>query len=328
MLMAIILPAQGHGSEFPIDGGRNDLSPDGQWIYFDRVTNTQPYHMEIFKIRVNGTGETCVSCQRDLPPIIGQPLVHPSGKALLFQGMTHRAPLKRQSPYYHPSWGFNNDFYLLDFESGKTKIVVDCSLEFGRGFGNACLHPQFSPDGARLLFASRKRRGTVNPWKWWTPVVADFDVATGQVSNLVEMFPRVERGFYETHQIFDDGSFIFSFGPGTYPKGAYRFTPGHGRSAIYMPGNGDWVEHTHVLSDGRIVLNTSYALWNPRDGIKALKMELHELADGQIAPLTSFGQVTSDFSCHADTCIVQVANLRDPQDRPALQKVSLKRKVQ
>jgi hypothetical protein len=175
------------------------------------------------------------------------------------------------------------------------------------------------------LFASRERHGTVNPWEWWTPVVAEFDVTTGRVSKLVEIFPRVKRGFYETHQIFDDGSFVFSFGPGAYPQGAFRFTPGQGRSPIYAPGNGDWVEHAHLLPNGRIVLNTSNGLWNPSDGVKALKMELHELADGQVSPLTSFGQVTSDFSCYAHTCIVEVANLGDAQSRPQLHEVSLKK---
>lgn len=324
VLVAIVTSAQSHGSGFPIDGGRNDLSPDGQWIYFDRVTSTQPYHLEIYKIRFDGADEQCVTCQLDVPAVIGQPLVHPSGKALLFQGLTHTAPLKPRSPYYHPSWGFNNDFYLLDFESGDVNIAIDCSAEFGRGFGNACLHPQFSEDGTKILFASRNRHGLVNPWQWWTPVIASFDFASGRVGDLVEVFPRVERGFYETHQLFDDGSFVFSFGPGTYPQGAYRFTPGQENSPIYAPGNGDWVEHAHLLPDGRVLLNTSKGLWKPSDGVKALKMEMHELINGQISPLTDFGQVTSDFSCHVDVCVVQVANLGDTRSRPQLHKVALK----
>lgn len=323
ILVTVVGSAKTQGANFLVDGGRNDFSPDGEWLYFDRVTSTEPYHMEIFKTRVDGTEEHCVTCQLDLPQVIGQPLVHPSGKALLFQGLTHTAPLKPRSPYYHPSWGFNNDFYLLDFESGKVKIAIDCSVEFGRGFGNACLHPQFTQDGTKLLFASRKRHGTVNPWQWWTPIVADFDATTGQVSNLVEVFPRVKHGFYETHQLFDDGSFVFSFGPGTYPQGAYRFTPGQGSSPIYTPSNGDWVEHAHVLPDGRVMLNTSSGLWNPSDGAGALKMELYELVNGQISPLTNFGQVTSDFSCHAESCVVQVANLSDTQSQPRLYKVAL-----
>ena len=47
------------------------------------------------------------------------------------------------------------------------------------------------------------------------------------------------------------------------------------------------------------------------------------MVDGQISPLTNFGQVTSDFSCHAESCVVQVANLSDTQSRPQLYKVAL-----
>ena len=330
VLIIVVGSAGADGAKFLVDGGRNDLSPNGEWVYFDRVVSTKPYHMEIFKIRVDGTGEQCLTCHLDLPLIIGQPLAHPSGKALLFQGLTHTAPLKPRSPYYHPSWGFNNDFYLLDllygthdFESRKARIVIDCSGEFGQGFGNACLHPQFTRDGTKLLFASRERHGVVNPWEWWTPVAADFDITTRQASNLVKILPRVKHAFYETHQFFDDGSFVFSFGPGKYPQGAYRFTPGKGTSRIYTPRNGDWVEHAHVLPDGRVVLNSSNGLWNPSDGVRVLKMELHELDDQQVTRLTNFGQVTSDFSCHAEFCVVQVADLSNPQTQPRLYKVDL-----
>jgi hypothetical protein len=194
ILFTAVASVKAEGADFPVDGGRNDLSPDGRWLYFDRVTSTEPYQMEIFRTRVDGTEEHCVTCQLEVPEVVGQPLVHPSGRLLLFQGLTHTAPLRPRSDYYHPSWGFNNDFYLLDLESGNVKIAVDCSVEFGKGFGNACLHPQFSQDGTRLLFASRKRHGVVNPWQWWTPIVADFDATTRQVGNLVEVFPRKEHG--------------------------------------------------------------------------------------------------------------------------------------
>ncbi len=94
VLIIVVGSAGADGAKFLVDGGRNDLSPNGEWVYFDRVVSTKPYHMEIFKIRVDGTGEQCLTCHLDLPLIIGQPLAHPSGKALLFQGLTHAAPLK------------------------------------------------------------------------------------------------------------------------------------------------------------------------------------------------------------------------------------------
>ncbi len=58
-LIIVVGSAGADGANFLVDGGRNDLSPNGEWVYFDRVVSTKPYHMEIFKIRVDGTGEQC-----------------------------------------------------------------------------------------------------------------------------------------------------------------------------------------------------------------------------------------------------------------------------
>jgi hypothetical protein len=320
-----IIATDARAAEFLVDGGRNDLSPNGQWVYFDRVTREEPFHMEIFRVHMDGTREQCLTCGLRLPAVIGQPLAHPAGRQLLFQGLTHSAPLKARSPYYHPSWGFNNDFYVLDLETRATSLVLDCSELLGEGFGNACLHPQFSPDGKKLLFASRERHGIVNPWQWWTPMIADFDARTRRVSRTKAIFPRRREAFYETHQILDDGSFIYSFGPGAYPQGTYRYTPGKGPKPIYASMVGDWVEHAHVFPDGRVVLNTSRGLWNPRDGVKALRMELHELRDGRPIARTDFGAVTSDFSCHGSSCVVQVADLGDSRAQPRLFIVHLER---
>jgi hypothetical protein len=41
-----ILGMDAGAGEFLVDGGRNDLSPDGQWVYFDRVTRNDPFHLE------------------------------------------------------------------------------------------------------------------------------------------------------------------------------------------------------------------------------------------------------------------------------------------
>ena len=313
-------------ADFLTEGGRNDLSPDGQWVYFDRVTHEEPFHMEIFRVRIDGTQMHCLTCEHRLPAVIGQPLVHPSGQHLLFQGLTHTAPLKPRSPYYHPSWGFNNDFYILNLETRATTLVLDCSRLLGEGFGNACLHPQFSPDGGKILFASRERHGIVNPWEWWTPMIAEFDTATLRVASPSVVFPRRREAFYETHQLLEDGSVVYSFGPGAYPQGTYRLTPGKKVEALYASTDGDWVEHAHVFPDGRVVLNTSRGRWQARDGIRALRMELHELRAGQLLTLTDFGAVTSDFSCHGTACVVQVADLGDSGIQPRLFVVHLPRR--
>ena len=265
------------------EGGRNDLSPDGTWVYFDRVVNRDPYEMEIYKIRVDGTQETCLTCSiKNLPAVIGQPLAHPTGKGLLFQGLTHKAPLRPRAPYnYHPSFGFNNDFYWLDFSKNTTKMVFDCSEAFGSRFGNACLHPQFSPDGTKLLFASREQKGVAqNPWQWWTPAILNFDPVIGETSNLKIALQRNKEAFYETHQMFDDGSFIYTFGAGRYPQEAYLYLPTGEKKTIWSPKNGDWVEHAHRLPDGQIILNTSHNVWTPVKNLKTLRMELHKIDNG------------------------------------------------
>lgn len=314
LAMSVDAPA----ADFLTDGGRNDLSPDGQWVYFDRVTGEEPFHMEIFRVRIDGTQTRCLTCALRLPAVIGQPLVHPSGRYLLFQGLTHTAPLKPRSPYYHPSWGFNNDFYVLNLETGATTLVLDCSRLLGEGFGNACLHPQFTPDGSKIVFASRERHGLVNPWQWWTPMIAEFDTSTLRVESARAVFPRRKEAFYETHQMLDDGGFVYSFGPGAYPQGTYRYTPGKKVEPLYVSKDGDWVEHAHIFPDGRVVLNTSRGLWQARAGIKALRMELHELRNGRLLALTDFGAVTSDFSCHGASCVVQVADLGDSGVQPRI----------
>ena len=93
------------GAQFITQGGRNDLSPDGKWVYFDRVVSQKPYEMEIFKARLDGSQEQCLTCELALPRVIGQPVVHPSGRGLLMQGLTHTAALRKKALYYHPAWG-------------------------------------------------------------------------------------------------------------------------------------------------------------------------------------------------------------------------------
>ncbi len=43
ILVTVVASAKTQDANFPVDGGRNDLSPDGQWLYFDRTGDENDY---------------------------------------------------------------------------------------------------------------------------------------------------------------------------------------------------------------------------------------------------------------------------------------------
>lgn len=189
-------------------------------IAFDRVVDQRSRDTEVFTIRPDGTGETCITCDSDLPKgFVGQPDWHPDGEHLVLQVEN---PNSRHRYYNHMSFGIDNDLWLIR-RDGKGAERFYRPQENG-----AALHPHFDEAGERIVFSERKltgrRRGLLrrlllpggaSPWVGWRIHLADFDVSRSgetMLSNHRALKPSGD-GFYETHGFSPGGKLLYTYTP-------------------------------------------------------------------------------------------------------------------
>lgn len=81
--------------------------------------------------------------------------------------------------------------------------------------GGAVLHPLFSEDGTKVLFADHSPL-YLNPWNGWRLHIADFDpnaVGAARLKNHRFLAPNGE-GCYEGHEFRKDGRIVYTFTAG------------------------------------------------------------------------------------------------------------------
>ena len=102
----------------------------------------------------------------------GNPCFHPSGKYLVFTGQNERLPdgdraVRRAAV---PGSGLGADLFLVDIDGRKVSQLTDYPLVRPL---RAVIHPQFSPDGRKLAWSERVRRGE-SCGGGWVIRIADF----------------------------------------------------------------------------------------------------------------------------------------------------------
>jgi Tol biopolymer transport system component len=191
---------------------------------------------------------------------VGQPAWHPDGEHLVIQVENENSEHKF---YNHVSFGIDNDLWLVD-RGGTSAQRIWTSAD-----KHAALHPHFSPDGRRLIFAERiptgeklrrllVRRlapGGENQWTGWRIHIADADISkrgTEVLSNHRTIQPN-GPGFYETHGFGPDGRIVYSFTPGgeTYVDDSYSANPDGSDPANLTRSPWSWDEHAQFSPDGR-----------------------------------------------------------------------------
>jgi Tol biopolymer transport system component len=190
------------------NGGRVDWSHQLNLIALDKL-GTDGYY-DIYVMSPDGTNETCLTCDSSELPNknIGNPAWHPSGQYIVFQA--EKAEHNGLAGYANPGFGINNDLYMMDLESGRLYRIT----EVDEGMG--VLHPHFSYDGSKLLWAER-----INDGSWfesplfgkWVLKLLDVDQFLMDPSVMAKEYDPLGKFdiVYESHGFSpDDRKIIFT----------------------------------------------------------------------------------------------------------------------
>ena len=187
------------------NGGRVDWSPDGEWIYYDRLG--QDGFWDVYRIHPDGSGDECLTCDQPALPNKnqGQPEVHPGGRYLVFQAEKADHLGGAGDPATGPGRGYYNDLWVLDLESGDFHQLTDVSAGSPPG---GSLHAHFSNDGTRLLWGDLEGPG--GRFGDWQLAVADFITSpTPYLTNTVYYNPGPQPVWLEAHGWGPDDSWIY-----------------------------------------------------------------------------------------------------------------------
>ncbi|HET7771772.1 MAG TPA: hypothetical protein VFN74_23565, partial [Chloroflexota bacterium] len=185
------------------NGGRVAWTPARDLIAYDKHERNRPY--EVHVMRPDGSEKRCLTCGKaGAPPgHKGNPTWHPSGDYLVFQAEKARHP--GGSALAAPGRGLHNDLWAMTAAGDRYFQLTDLAA------GGGVLHPHFSPDGGRLVWAERlgpgRTRGDVIGE--WAIKLADF-VVTGGAPRLQNIRTYQPGGpvFYETHSFSPDGGTV------------------------------------------------------------------------------------------------------------------------
>ena len=237
-------------------GGRLDWSARRNLIAFDRLGRDDFF--DIYTMTPEGRDETCLTCDKPQLPnrMIGNPTWHPSGNYIVFQAQNTYRGFGRITDYFaNPGAGINNDIGVMDAAGRQFWQLTRVEPRIG-----GVLHPHFSHDGTRLLWAQRVATRGLSVGVW-SLRVADFVVADGvpAIRNERMLQPGRQKLFYETHGFSPDGRWII-FSGNLEPQQSethgdiYTFNLASGELKNLTSSMEEWDEHAHFSPDGRTII--------------------------------------------------------------------------
>lgn len=240
------------------DGGRVSYCKANGLIALDRPG--EDGYFDVWTMKPDGTElKNLTHGFKDISKHNGNPCWHPSGKYIVFQAQDPNYKMKNEA-LATPGIGINNNIYIISAD-GKN-IWRESKVRNGGG----SLHPQFSPDGSRLLWSNAIP--STNPVGSWE--MLEFEMSFNGAPKLVSM-NTLNPGnlqLYETHGYSPDGkSIIFSgipSGKGYFDMDIYT-CDSDGGNLKKLNTNNEWDEHAHFSPDGKKIV------WASSDGTKCPK---------------------------------------------------------
>ncbi len=247
-------------------GGRVDWSESENLIAFDRRDSDGFY--DVFVMDPDGSNEKCITCNKtDLPnKNMGNPAWHPTGNYLVFQAQKTTAIFNDLAT---PGKGVGNDLWVTDLQGGFWKLHVSI------GTPNGVLHPHFSHDGTKLIWAQLIESQGL--WGKWSLNLADFSISGGTpvISNINTLRPGTNPRFFETHGFtLDDKKIIFSAtAEGQSESGfdIYLMDIASGKLQNLTNSPDEWDEHAQLSPKG------DKLIWASNKDIGGLNLDLWEM---------------------------------------------------
>jgi Tol biopolymer transport system component len=156
-------------------------------------------------MRLDGSGQQCLTCgKRGVPQMHnGNPTWHASGGYIAFQaqdpGLRTRI-IERFTT--SPGGGINNNLWVTDRTGSRFWKLTSVGERMG------VLHPHFSRDGSRILWAE-KVDAYPRAWGDWVIKIAEFRMVDDEprLGQIIELKPDGLQ-FFETHGFSPDNSKI------------------------------------------------------------------------------------------------------------------------
>jgi len=288
-------------------GGRFSWRHDDEHdsIVFDAVNWRRFRGTEVYEMSSDGQNAKCLTFRLPMRRgHIGNPAWLPDGSHFLLQCANEQS---RYGPFNHPSFGLDNDLYIIDASATTAKLLLRCTLHA------AILAPTVSPDAKTLVFAERVPTGRPahalsldtpggeNPWDHWRLHVASFHApenpkdsySLGNHRTLEPCGP----GFYEPCGFTPDGSrLLFAYSASNKPRldDLYTISLDGDRPKNLTKSKDTFEAHGAYSPSGQSLAFVSSrvsprwkAKWS-RPGL--LKTELYLLKENRLTALTHFNR--------------------------------------
>lgn len=214
-------------------------------------------YYDVFVMRPDGLGENNLTSGASGCPQKnnGNPCWHPSGDYIVFTA-EKEANSAENKKWAIPGTGFNCDLWVMTSDGKEFYQLTDYPLKAPY---IGVIHPQFSHDGKKLLWAERVKRGQ-SFGGGWVLKVADF-VTSGEapsIKNIKTYDPGKQSCFYESHAFSKDDSKILFSGnlqPGQPSVGLdlYELDLRTKKVKMLTDSFNDWDEHAHYSPDGKSI---------------------------------------------------------------------------
>ena len=186
----------------------------------------------------------------------GNPAWHPTGDYIVFTAENEDVQGDDYDFVAIPGKGVNCNLWLTD-RAGTTFQQLTFHDTSYEADAPAVLHPQFSPDGSRILWAERVAAHDGFLWGEWILKVADLVIEdTGaHLTNEESLLPGEQDAFYESHDFDSTGQRVLFSGnlsAGQWEVGMdiYQLDLGTGGLVQLTESWSDWDEHAHYSPDG------------------------------------------------------------------------------
>lgn len=207
----------------------------------------------------DGRNLKCLTCDHPHLPNKhhGNPAWHPSGKYIAFQAVdpglaTAMGKTTLHKIYTNPGSGVQNNIWVVSRDARRVWQITRLGKDEG------VLHPHFSPDGSKVIWAQRVDNEALIGR--WVMKLASFHETGNDVSvNVIDTLTPGKMLFYETHGFSPDGASILFTGMPAGGGGADFDIYTYNLQTSVMRQLTDaklkqWDEHAHFTPDGKQIV--------------------------------------------------------------------------